>query len=52
MFDRPILIYSDYCMHSTNFLNTLAKNPELFNAFIRIQIRVRDLLFFMKFSKY
>jgi hypothetical protein len=38
MFDRPILIYSDYCIHSTTFLNTLAKNPELFNAFIRINI--------------
>lgn len=38
MFDRPILFYSDYCIHSTNFLNALAKSQDLFNAFIRINI--------------
>ena len=52
MFDRPILFYSDYCMHSTNFLNTLAKNQDLFNAFIRINIdadpstRTRPAIFY------
>lgn len=38
MFDRPILFYSEYCVHSTNFLTALSKAPELFNAFIRINI--------------
>ena len=38
MFDRPILFYSDYCIHSTNFLKMLSKNQELFDVFIRINI--------------
>jgi len=38
MFDRPILFYSEYCIHSTNFLNTLMKTPELYNIFIRVNI--------------
>jgi hypothetical protein len=28
MFERPILFYSDYCIHSTNFLNALMKHPD------------------------
>jgi hypothetical protein len=40
MFDRPILIFSDYCIHSKNFLQILIKHPDLFNAFIRINIDV------------
>ena len=38
MFDKPILFYSDYCIHSTNLLNTLMKTPELYNVFVRINI--------------
>jgi hypothetical protein len=40
MFDRPILFYSDYCIHSKNFLNALMKHQELFDSFIRINIDV------------
>ena len=40
MFDRPILFYSDYCIHSKNFLNVLIKHQELFDSFIRINIDV------------
>jgi hypothetical protein len=40
MFDRPILIYSDYCIHSKNFLQILIKHPDLFKAFIRLNIDV------------
>ena len=40
MFERPILIYSNYCIHSTNFINELMKNSEMFENFIRINIDV------------
>ena len=40
MFDRPILFYSEYCIHSKNFLNALMKHQELFDLFIRINIDV------------
>jgi hypothetical protein len=40
MFERPILIYSNYCIHSTNFINELMKNSEMFESFIRINIDV------------
>lgn len=40
MIERPILFYSDYCIHSTNFINALMKHSELFDIFIRINIDV------------
>lgn len=40
MFDRPILFYSEYCIHSTNFITALMKNQELYEDFIRISIDV------------
>ena len=40
MYDRPILFYSEYCIHSKNFLNALMKHQELFDLFIRINIDV------------
>lgn len=40
MFNKPILFYSDYCVHSTNFINVLMKHEELFNYFIRVNIDV------------
>ena len=40
MFERPILFYSNYCIHSTNFINALIKYPEIFESFIRINIDV------------
>lgn len=40
MFDRPILFYSEYCIHSTNFINTLMKHQTLYEDFIRISIDV------------
>lgn len=40
MFERPILIYSDYCSHSSKFLNLLTQNTELYKSFIRINIDV------------
>lgn len=39
-FDRPILIYSDYCIHSKNYLQMLMKQPEIYNTFIRMNIDV------------
>lgn len=40
MFEKPIVIYSDYCVYSKNFLQTLMKYPELFESFIRMNIDV------------
>lgn len=39
-FDRPILIYSELCQHSNNFIKILSKHPELLNTFIRMNIDV------------
>lgn len=39
-FDRPILIYSDFCIHSKNYLQTLMKHPDIYNTFIRMNIDV------------
>lgn len=41
MFDKPILIYSDFCVFSKNFLDTLMKHESLFNSFIRMNIDVQ-----------
>ena len=40
MFDKPIVIYSDYCVYSKNFIQTLMKYPELYDSFIRMNIDV------------
>jgi thiol-disulfide isomerase/thioredoxin len=40
MFEKPILIYSDYCTYCKNFLETLMKYPDLYNSFIRMNIDV------------
>jgi hypothetical protein len=40
MFDKPILIYSDYCEYSKNFIETLMKHETLFDSFIRMNIDV------------
>lgn len=40
MFERPILIYSDFCSYSAKFLNLLTQNTELYKSFIRINIDV------------
>jgi hypothetical protein len=40
MFERPILIYSNYCPHSQNFINSLIKVPQLFESFVRINIDI------------
>ena len=39
-FDRPILIYSDYCIHSKNYLQMLMKHPNIYETFIRMNIDV------------
>lgn len=39
--DKPILIYSDHCEFSKNFLTILTKYPELFESFIRMNIDVQ-----------
>lgn len=39
-FDRPILIYSDYCIHSKNYLQMLMKHPDIYETFIRMNIDV------------
>jgi hypothetical protein len=40
MFEKPIVIYSDYCTYSKNFIKTLIKYPDLYNSFIRMNIDV------------
>jgi hypothetical protein len=40
MFDKPILIYSNFCVFSQNFIKILMKQPELFESFIRMNIDV------------
>lgn len=39
-FEKPILIYSDYCQHSDNFIKILMRYPNLFKEFIRMNIDV------------
>ena len=36
MFERPILIYSDYCNYSLQFNQILEKYPSLFETFVKI----------------
>lgn len=38
MFEQPLLIYSDYCNHCMNFLNTLVKYPDLFQQISKLNI--------------
>jgi hypothetical protein len=38
MFERPILFYSEYCIHSINFINVLIKHQEIYDTFIRVNI--------------
>jgi len=38
--NQPILIFSEYCQHSTNFLKILIKHPEIYNSIIRLCIDV------------
>lgn len=38
MFERPILIYSNYCKYSQLFIQYLIKYPELYESFIRLNI--------------
>lgn len=40
MFERPIVIYSNYCTYSQSFMQKLSDSPEIFEAFIRICIDV------------
>lgn len=40
MFEKPIVIYSDYCVYSKNFIQTLMKYPKLYESFIRMNIDV------------
>lgn len=40
MFDRPILVYSDYCIYSKQFLQILIKHKKLFDSFIRMNIDI------------
>lgn len=40
MFEKPIIIYSDYCVYSKNFIQTLMKYPDLYDSFIRMNIDV------------
>jgi hypothetical protein len=40
MFKRPILIYSDFCIHSKTFIDTIQKHPDIYSQFIRVNIDV------------
>ena len=41
MTDKPILIYSDHCEFSQNFIKILVQYPDLFNSFIRVNIDIQ-----------
>lgn len=40
MFEKNILIFSDYCAHSQNFLNALFKHPHIQSEFVPLNIDV------------
>ena len=40
IFERPILIWSEYCNYSKNFISALVKHNELYESFIRVNIDV------------
>lgn len=40
MFERPIVIYSNYCTYSQSFMQALSESPDIFEAFIRLCIDV------------
>jgi hypothetical protein len=40
IFERPILIFSNYCKYSNLFLENIVQYPELFDLFIRVNIDV------------
>jgi hypothetical protein len=40
LFKKPILIFSEYCRYSHNFLQILIKHPDLYNSFIRMNIDI------------
>lgn len=40
IFKKPLLIFSEYCRYSHNFLQILIKHPDLYNSFIRMNIDV------------
>lgn len=40
LFERPILIWSEYCNYSKNFISALVKHNELYESFIRVNIDV------------
>ncbi|NBP00267.1 MAG: hypothetical protein EBU90_09115 [Proteobacteria bacterium] len=37
---QPVLIFSEYCQHSVNFINVLRKHPDLFNQFALLNIDI------------
>jgi hypothetical protein len=40
IFERPILIYSDFCNYSKLFIQNLLQYPDLYESFVRINIDV------------
>lgn len=40
LFDKPILIYSNYCIHSRNFLQSLMKHKDIHDVFNKLNIDV------------
>lgn len=40
MFERPIVIYSNYCTYSQSFMQALSELPDIFDSFIRLCIDV------------
>lgn len=40
--DKPIIIFSEYCQHSTNFLKVLMKHPNIYDSVIRLCIDVES----------
>jgi hypothetical protein len=40
MFENPIIVYSEYCNYSLQFIQALEKYPDLFDAFVKISVDV------------
>uniref|UniRef100_A0A6C0H6Q6 Thioredoxin domain-containing protein n=1 Tax=viral metagenome TaxID=1070528 RepID=A0A6C0H6Q6_9ZZZZ len=40
LLQRPVLVFSEYCQHSINFINVLRKHPNLFNQFALLNIDI------------
>lgn len=40
LLQQPVLVFSEYCQHSVNFINVLRKHPDLHNQFALLNIDI------------